>query len=337
MSEARVATAPADRRSRSAGLAVSALGLLLVLFVLSTFVGVADLRPTDLLHEATRGEALELIATSRIPRSLALVLAGSSLAVSGLIMQLLTRNPFVEPSTVGTMEFAGLGLLLSALLVPGAPVIVRMGFGAVCALIGTALFLAVISRIEVSDILVVPLVGIMLAGIVAAVSTFIAYRAELIQSMTAWTTGDFSVVIEGRYEILWVTAVLTGIALLVADRLTVAGMGEEIATNLGLDHRRALALGMTIVSIVAAAVVVTAGMLPFVGLVVPNLIALLIGSNARRAIPWVALTGAALVLLCDILARTVRYPYELPIGTILGVVGGIAFVTMLLAGTRRVG
>src|SRR5699024_12395333 len=82
---------------------------------------------------------------------------------------------------------------------------------------------------------------------------------------------------------------------------------------------------------------VTAGMLPFVGLVVPNLIALLIGSNARRAIPWVALTGAALVLLCDILARTVRYPYELPIGTILGVVGGIDFVTMLLARTRRVG
>ncbi len=337
MSEVTTTAAPVDRRTRSAGLAVGAVVLFVVLVVVSTFVGVAEVSPADLLDPASRGEALALIGTSRIPRTAALVLAGSSLAVSGLIMQLLTRNPFVEPSTVGTMEFAGLGLLLSALIAPGAPIIVRMGLGAVCALVGTALFLAVISRIEVRDILVVPLVGIMLAGIVSAVTTFIAYRAELIQSMSAWTMGDFSAVIEGRYEILWVTAVLTGVALLVADRLTVAGMGEEIATNLGLDHRSALALGMTIVSVVSAAVVVTAGMLPFIGLVVPNLVALVIGSNARRAIPWVALVGALLVLLCDILARTLRAPYELPIGTILGVVGGIAFVVMLLAGTRRVG
>lgn len=318
-------------------LGAGALVVLGGLALASLFIGVADLAPSALLDPDTRARALGLLDTSRIPRTVALVLAGSSLAVSGLIMQLLTRNPFVEPSTVGTMEFAGLGLLLSALVLPGAPIIVRMGFGAVCALAGTALFLAIIARLEIRDILVVPLVGIMIAGIVSAASTFIAYRAELVQSMTSWTMGDFSAVIEGRYEILWVTAALTLVALLVADRLTVAGMGEDVATSLGLNHRAALTVGMSIVAVVSAAVVVTAGVLPFVGLVVPNLVALVIGSNARRAIPWVAAIGAGLVLLCDILARTLRFPYELPIGTILGVVGGVGFVIMLLVGTRRVG
>lgn len=335
MSTATTPHHAADRLARrSAAWAVAVLGLA-GLLVLSLFVGVADLTPDALLDPETRGEALDLLMVSRVPRTLALVLAGSSLAVSGLVMQLLTRNPFVEPSTVGTMESAGFGLLLSMLFFPGAPVFARMGMGAVFALAGTALFLAVISRIEVRDVLVVPLVGIMLAGIIGAVTSFIAYRAELLQSMTAWTTGDFSAVLEGRYEILWITGILTVATLLVADRLTIAGMGEEVATNLGLSYRRALTVGMSIVSVVSAAVVVTVGMLPFIGLVVPNLVALLIGGNARRSIPWVAAAGAALTLSCDLLARTLRAPYELPIGTILGVVGGAVFVVLLLKGTRR--
>lgn len=310
--------------------------VLVVLVLASLFVGVADVTPGALLDGARRGHALDLLGASRVPRTLALVLAGSSLAVSGLVMQLLTRNPFVEPSTVGTMESAGLGLLLGALLVPGAPVIVRMVLGAVAALAGTALFLAIISRIRIRDILVVPLVGLVLSGIVGAAATFLAYRADLVQSMTAWTTGDFSAVIDGRYEMLWVTGVLTVLTLVVADRLTVASMGESVSTNLGLDYRTTMAIGMGIVAVVSAAVVVTVGMLPFIGLVVPNVVALALGANARRSIPWVALTGAGLVLICDLLARTLRAPYELPIGVVLGVIGGVAFIVMLLKGTRRV-
>lgn len=315
---------------------VGAAGVVALLAVISLFVGVAEVSPSALLDPATRDEALKLLTVSRLPRTAALVLAGSALAVAGLIMQLLTRNPFVEPTTAGTMEFAGAGLLLTALLAPEAPVVVRMVVGAVCALAGTALFLRILQRIPLRDILVVPLVGLMLSGIVAAGTTFLAYRYDLIQSMTAWTTGDFSASIAGRYEMLWVTAALVLAALVVADRFTVAGMGEEVTTNLGLNHRRTLAVGMSLVAVISAAVIVTVGVLPFIGLVVPNLVMMLMGGSARRTIPWVATAGAALVLVCDLLARTVRAPYEVPIGTVLGVVGGIVFVVLLLKGRSRV-
>ena len=110
--------------------------------------------------------------------------------------------------------------------------------------------------------------------------------------------------------------------LVLADRFTIAGLGAELATNLGVGHRQTLVVGLSIVAVVTATIVVTVGMLPFLGLVVPNLVTRFVGGNARRSGPWVALVGAALVLACDLVARTIRYPYELPIGTVLGVVGG---------------
>ncbi|WP_199849785.1 ABC transporter permease [Blastococcus sp. Marseille-P5729] len=321
---------------RSLYLGISALAIL-VLCGISMFVGVADLGFSDLFAEQTRGHALNLMMTSRLPRTAALVLAGSSLAVCGLIMQLLTRNVFVEPSTAGTMEFAGLGLVLVMLFWPGAPVWMRMLAGTALALAGTAIFLKILNAIPMRDILVVPLIGLMLGGVVAAAATFLAYRADLLQSLGAWTTGDFSAVLAGRYELLWVAGLATVVALVVADRFTVAGMGEAFTTNLGLNYRRTMALGLTVVSIVSAIIVVTVGMLPFLGLVVPNVVRLIVGDNARRAVPLVALGGAGLLLICDLIARVVVYPFELPIGTVMGVIGAAAFLYMLLRKGARHG
>lgn len=330
-----IETRPA-RGTRTAAIGAVCV-LLVVLALCSIFVGVSDLTPATLFDEQTRASGWALIKLSRAPRTVALILAGSSLAVAGLIMQLLTRNPFVEPSTAGTMEFAGLGILLTTLFVPDAPVIARMVIAGAAALIGTGIFLQLINRVPRTDVLIVPLIGLMLSGIVAALTTFIAYRTDLIQSVNAWLTGDFSAVLQGRYELLWITAGLTGLALLLADRLTVAGMGESVATNLGLNYHRTMALGLCVVSLISAAVVVTVGMLPFIGLVVPNIVSMIMGANARRSIPVVAATGAVLVLGCDLLARTLRAPYELPIGTILGVIGGVGFLMLLLRRRTRLG
>ncbi|MTB71666.1 iron chelate uptake ABC transporter family permease subunit [Arsenicicoccus sp. MKL-02] len=310
--------------------------VVLVLAVWSLFVGVADVTPAALLDADRRADALDLIGVSRVPRTVALVLAGAGLAVSGLIMQLLTRNPFVEPSTTGTMEFAGLGLLGVAIGWPDAPVAARMAIAAACALAGTAVFLRLVRSVTIRDVLVVPLIGLVLSGIVGAVATFVAYRYDLLQSLGAWMTGDFSATIQGRYELLWIAGALTVVSVVVADRFTVAGLGEDVATNLGLDYRRTMAIGMSIVAVVTATVVVTVGMLGFIGLVVPNLVVLAMGGNARSSVPWVALGGAGLVLLCDLLARSLVAPHELPIGTILGVVGAGAFLAMLVKGVRGV-
>ena len=114
-------------------------------------------------------------------------------------------------------------------------------------------------------------------------------------------------------------------------------MGEAFTKNLGVNYGRIVALGLTIVSLITAVNVVTVGAIPFIGLVVPNVVSMLIGDNGRRAIPWLAVFGAGFVLACDILGRTLRYPFEIPIGTVIGFVGGALFLAMLLRRSSRVG
>lgn len=304
------------------------LGALMVaaLAGLSLFVGVSDLSPAAL----RRGEGWDVLLASRLPRTAALLLAGSGLAVGGLLMQMLVRNRFVEPATVGTTESATLGILLVMLLAPDMPVPARMIVAAVFALAGTGLFLAVLRAAPLRSTLMTPLIGILLSGVIGAVATFIAWRADMLQSLGAWTQGDFSVVLRGRYEILWIAAGVIAAAALAADRFTVAGMGRDFATGLGLNHRRVMALGLTLVALVSAVVLVTVGTIPFLGLIVPNIAALWVGDNMRRALPLSIIGGMALVLACDILGRWLIRPYEIPIGMTMGVIGSVVFLSLLL-------
>ena len=275
-------------------------------------------------------EGALVLAASRVPRTLALLLSGAGLAVSGILMQMIARNRFVEPSTAGTVESAGLGILLTLLLMPGAPVVARMLVAALVALSGSALFLVLISRLPLGSALMVPLVGIMLGGIFDAVTSFLAYRFDLLQSLGAFGSGDFSIVLRGRYEFLWVIAGLVAAAYATAARFTILGMGEAVAVGVGLDYRRLVVLGLIIVSVVTAAVVVTVGAVPFVGLIVPNVISLVLGDDLRRSLPYVAAGGALLVLASDVAGRLVIAPYEIPVGTIMGVVGSLGFLMLIL-------
>ncbi len=311
---------------------IAAILSLAILFVTSLFIGVSDVSLSS-LSEGSRAELVMM--ASRIPRSLALVLAGAGMAVSGTIMQMLARNRFVEPSTAGTVESASLGILTVLLLAPGLPVFGKMAVATVFALGGTALFLGILGRVPLRSPLMVPLIGIMLGGVINAVTTFFAYRYDMLQSLGAWTTGDFSSVLRGRYELLWISLGLTVIAYIAADRFTVAGLGEDFTVNLGLDYRRVVTLGLVIVSMVTAAVVVTVGMIPFIGLIVPNVVSMTMGDRLRRTLPWIALCGAGLVLLCDLVGRLVIAPFEIPVGTMLGVIGSIFFLYLILRKKSR--
>lgn len=277
---------------------------------------------------------MQVLLISRLPRTLAIILSGSAMAVAGLVMQMIVRNRFVEPSTAGTSESASFGFLLATLFVPGWPLMGKMLIAAGFALAGTALFLRILKAVPLREVMLVPLVGIMLGGIIGAVTSFIAYRYELLPSLLAWNMGDFSGVLRGRYELLWVGLGCAVLAYIAADRFTVAGMGRDFTTNLGLNYQHVMVLGLVIVSLVSAAVLVTAGSIPFLGLIVPNLVSLMVGDNMRRTVPWVAITGAAFVLACDILGRVIRYPYEIPISVVVGVIGSAVFLYLLLR-TRR--
>lgn len=315
-------------------LALAAL-LGVVLTTFSLFVGSGDVTLAALADPDTAPAALQILMVSRVPRTLALILAGSATAIAGLIMQMLVRNRFVDPSTAGTVESAGLGLLVVTILAPALPIFGKMVIATGFAIAGTALFLLILSRIPLRDILLVPLTGLVLSGIISAASTFIAYRFNLIQTLLGWTVGDFSGVLRGRYELLWLGFPITLAAYFIADRFTVAGMGRDVATNLGVNYRRVVTIGLTIVALISATVVVTVGMIPFLGLVVPNLVSMMIGDNMRRSVPWVAILGALFVLACDILGRTIRAPYEIPISTVVGVFGAALFLYLLLRRPRH--
>lgn len=312
-----------------------ALFLTAAIALVSLFVGVSNVDPISIVSGKADETQLAVLLASRLPRTLALMLAGSGMAVSGMIMQMLARNRFVEPSTAGTVESAGLGMLTVLLVAPDLPVLLKMLVAAGFALAGTSLFLAILRRIPLRSVVMVPLVGIMLGGVFSSVTAFLAYRFDLMQSMAAWTSGDFSTVLRGRYELLWIAFALTILAYIAADRFTLAGMGEDFSTNLGLNYRRIVAIGLGIVSMVTASVVVTAGMIPFLGLIVPNLVSMTMGDNMRRSLPWVALIGAALVLICDIVGRLIIAPFEVPVGSVLGVVGSIFFLYLLLRRQSR--
>jgi iron complex transport system permease protein len=308
---------------------------LAALSLISLLIGASDLSLAALLSPDEGQQATQILLISRIPRTLSLILAGMAMAVAGTIMQMLTQNRFVEPSTAGTVESASLGLLIVSLFAPEAPVVVKMLAAAGCALAGTALFLRILRLVPLRSVLTVPLVGIMLGGIISAITTFFAYRFDLLQSLNAWTTGDFSGVLRGRYELLWIAFASMILAYFAADRLTLAGMGRDFTTSLGLRYRRVVSFGLVIVAMVTATIVVTVGMLPFLGLIVPNVVSMMIGDNMRRSLPWIATLGAGLVLACDIVGRVVYYPYEVPIGTIMGIVGSALFLALVLKGRER--
>lgn len=313
----------------------AALVTLAVLACVSLFVGVSNVSFWALLNGTASEQSIDVFFISRVPRTLALILAGAGMAVCGLLMQMLARNKFVEPSTAGTTESASLGILFVLLVMPDLPIFARMLVAGAFALAGTSLFLFILRQIPLRSPLIVPLVGLMLGGVIAAITTFFAYRFDMMQSIGAWTMGDFSSVLRGRYELLWFGFCLTCLAYFAADRFTVAGMGEVFSTNLGLNYRRVTAFGLFIVSMVTAAVVVTCGVVPFLGLIVPNLVSLMCGDNMRRSLPWVAIFGAAIVLACDIAGRLVIHPYEIPIGTMTGVLGAGVFLVMLLRSNPR--
>ena len=312
------------------------IGVLLVLLtLLSLFIGVSDVSPAALLDGGRESTAAFLLVVSRAPRTIAVVLVGASLGIAGLIMQMLVRNKFVEPGTTGVTEFATFGMLLTIVLWPGLAVMGKMGVAAAFGLLGTWVFLRVIRAIPVRQLVLVPIVGIMLGGVIGSVTTFFAYRLDLLQSLGQWAQGSFSTVMQGRYELVWIAAAMVVVAWFAADRFSVVGLGEEFAVNLGLNYRRVVGIGMVIIAVITAAVLVTAGMIPFLGLVVPNAVSLIIGDNVRRAIPWVAGLSAVFVLACDILARVIRFPYEIPLSVIVGIIGAALFLWLLLRRRSR--
>ncbi|MED4021256.1 ABC transporter permease [Priestia aryabhattai] len=299
-----------------------------VLAVSSLFVGVQDLSAMDLFH-LTKEESQTLFF-SRFPRLLSIIMAGMSLSICGLIMQQITRNKFVSPTTAGTMDWARLGMLISLLVFASASPLLKMSIAFIFSLAGNLLFMRILDRIKFNDTIYIPLVGLMLGSIVSSLATFIAYKYDLIQNLSSWLQGDFSLVVKGRYELLYLSIPLLIIAYLYADKFTVAGMGESFSINLGVKYKQIVNIGLVIVSLITSITILTVGMLPFLGLIIPNIVSIYRGDHLRKSLPHTAVLGAVFVLACDILGRVIIFPYEVSIGLMVGVIGSAIFLFMLI-------
>lgn len=275
-------------------------------------------------------DGIDMFSITRVPRTIALVLAGAAMAMCGLVMQMLTQNRFVSPTTTGTTEWASLGLLFVMVVFPGATVMGRMVGAVVFSFVGAMVFFFFLQRVSLRSSLIVPIVGIMLGAVVSAVSTFVALQTDMLQQLGVWFAGSFTSVYKGQYEVLWVVLLVVVGVFLLADRLTLAGLGEDFATSVGMNYRRIVLVGTVMVAIAVGVVTVVVGNLPFLGLIVPNIVSMIRGDDLRSNLPWVCLVGIATVAACDLLARTLISPFEIPVSVVLGIVGAVVFVVLIV-------
>lgn len=304
------------------------LGVLIVaaLLVASLLTGQYDVFGAD--------DGAAMFGITRLPRTIALVLAGAAMAVSGLVMQLLTQNRFVEPSTTGTTEWAGLGLLIVMAVAPTSSILVKMIGAVVFPFLGTVVFFLFLRRVTLRSSLIVPIIGIMLGAVVSAISTFFALMTDMLQQLGIWFMGSFTAVYKGQYEVLWIVLLVLVAVYIYADRLTVVGLGEDVATNVGLNYNRMLLMGTGLIAIATGVVTVVVGSLPFLGLIVPNIVSMVRGDDLRSNVPWVCLLGIGIVTVCDLVGRVIIAPFEMPVSVILGVIGAIVFIIMIVRSTR---
>ncbi len=302
--------------------------ILVLLSGISLFVGVLDVNLTGLLSGDV--EQLEIFLISRLPRLLAILCTGVGMSVAGLIMQQLCMNKFVSPTTGATISSAQFVILLALLFMPSSTLWSRAVFAFITATLGTWIFVWFIQRIQFKDVVMVPLVGIMFGNVVGGITNYLAYKYEMTQALSTWAVGHFSLVLRGRYEIVYLTVPLVILAFVFANHFNIVGMGKDFSKNLGVPYNLVLFLGLTIAAMITASVVVVVGAISYIGLIVPNIVAMFKGDKIRGTLVDTALFGAIFVLVCDMLGRIVIAPYELPIELIVGILGSILFIGLLL-------
>lgn len=301
---------------------------LAVLSVCSLFVGVIDIDVASLMSGSL--EQWEIFLISRLPRLLAILCTGVGMSVAGLIMQQLCMNKFVSPTTGATISSAQFGILLALLFMPNSTLWGRALFAFAAAIAGTWVFVWFIQRIQFKDVVMVPLVGIMFGNVIGGITNYLAYRYEMTQALSSWLVGHFSLVLRGRYEIVYLVVPLVILAFVFANHFNIVGMGKDFSKNLGVPYNVVLFLGLTIAAMITASVVVVVGSISYIGLIVPNAVAMFKGDKIRGTLVDTALFGALFVLVCDMTGRVVIAPYELPIELIVGILGSILFIGLLL-------
>ncbi|MCL1935498.1 MAG: iron chelate uptake ABC transporter family permease subunit [Defluviitaleaceae bacterium] len=303
--------------------------LFFVLFLLSLEIGVMS---DSSLINLLRGEeiAVEIFLHSRLPRTMAVVLSAASLSVAGLLMQAISRNKFMSPTTAGTTDAAAFGLLLSFIFLGNQSGIIQATFAFVFALVSTILFTSIINRIRIQDVVYIPLIGMMYGGLISAMSTALAFRFEVMQTLQAFNLGSFARL--GNFTLVYIVIVPLIISVLFSTKFSIISLGEDFSKNLGIRYNQVVFLGLIIIALISASTFIAVGPLPFIGLIIPNMATSFFGDNLKKTIYDLMVFGATFVLFCDIISRLVIYPFEMNVSVTISLVGGSVFMFYLIRG-----
>lgn len=309
------------------------ISCLIVLIGLSLVIGVQSIPFSHITH---LNEVEKLVLwTTRIPRTVSLVIAGATMSVSGLIMQHLTQNRFVSPTTAGTMDSARLGMLVAMLFFPTQSTLLRSFIAFLFAFVGTLIFVQLTRILPGRNQLMIPLIGVMYGNIIGSFVTFFAYQYELIQNMTSWLQGSFSTITKGNYELIYISVPLLIVCYLYAYQFTVVGMGEELSISIGLNYKKVYLIGLLIISVASSVILVTIGGLPFIGVIIPNIVSMIYGDQMKKTLWNTAVFGSIFLVISDILSRVIYPPYEIPVSLIAGILGSVIFIVLLVKGGRK--
>lgn len=271
----------------------------------------------------------QLLLISRIPRLISILVTGASLGVAGIIIQTISNNKFVAPSTIGTMDWAKFGIMISLIFLGDKSTMLKMTVAFLFALFGTLFFMQVLKKIQIKNSIMIPLIGIMLGNVINSVTGFIAYKFDLIQNINSWLQGNFSLIIKGKYELLYLGIPFFLIAYIYADKFTIAGIGEDFSSNLGLNRENIVMIGLIIVSVITSIIVVTIGSIPYIGLIIPNIVSIYKGDNMKKSLFDIAVLGSLFLLICDLIGRIVIFPYEMSVSVIVSIIGSIIFLFLI--------
>ena len=271
----------------------------------------------------------------RLPRVMAGVLAGAALSAAGVLLQTVTANDLASPNVIGINSGAGLAVILLLTFLPGAGALTSIGafFGAFAA---ACLILAAGSRVGSSRGTLL-LIGIAVTTVLNAVISFLSLLDEgVLAEYNYFTVGSLKAV---RWGDLTAPAVIiagaAGCAMVLAARLDVLRLGDAAASALGIRVKQLRLYAAACAAACAAAVVSFAGLLGFVGLIVPHIARKLVGSKTARVIPAAMCIGSILVVLADLLGRTLFAPSELPVGILMSLIGGPYFLRLLMRRARH--
>ncbi len=302
------------------------------LAVLSLCFGSSFISPARVFHAlAGDGSSAEraILLSLRVPRLVLALVVGASLSVSGALFQALLKNPLSDPYTIGVSGGAALGATVAILLSLKSILIMAFAFAGGIAVITLVFFLSRRIRLGSTSLI---LGGIAVSFILssAVLLIFALARAEQVQRAMYWLMGDFSL---ARYAILWRAAVFSAAVIIITffyhRHLDIISFGDAFAKNLGVRERDIVSI-FWIASLLSAVSVSLAGMIGFVGLVIPHTVRYIFGPDHRTLLPASALGGGLFLALCDAAGRSIAPPYEIPAGIITGFGGGIFFLVLLL-------